>query len=301
MFEIQDELVRKISDSVLNEIEVTSLNRAKRKPTEDLNSYEFLLRGKFHKKKKNKEDQNIAVEMFTKAIEYDPENGRAYAEKCCTLAGGLSDENLFPLSNDQIWDNIHSLLGQAYELTNQDWDCHRMLCGVNMHFEKYDEAERYGRKGYELNPNSPGMLHKYGQSLVFNGDLEQGLSILNKAIELDPLGQSIMDTLVWANYAAENYEKCLEFKPLSKHFTPSTWILRIACLGALYREQERNEEVKSFIDLHGRAEMSKELANLKFNNAEIENKIRLLVNNEAALQARVETNEAEDMIPGQIN
>ncbi len=47
--------------------------------------------------------------------------------------------------------------------------------------------------------------------------------------------------------------------------------------------------------------MSKELANLKFNNAEIENKIRLLVNNEAALQARVETNEAEDMIPGQIN
>ena len=51
IFEIQDELVRKISDSVLNEIEVTSLNRAKRKPTEDLNSYEFLLRGKFHKKK----------------------------------------------------------------------------------------------------------------------------------------------------------------------------------------------------------------------------------------------------------
>ena len=52
VFEIQDELVRKISESVLNEIEVTSLNRAKRKPTEDLNSYEFLLKGKFHKKRK---------------------------------------------------------------------------------------------------------------------------------------------------------------------------------------------------------------------------------------------------------
>jgi hypothetical protein len=47
--------------------------------------------------------------------------------------------------------------------------------------------------------------------------------------------------------------------------------------------------------------MSKELANLKFNNAEIENNIRLLVNNEATFQAGAETNEAEDMIPGQIN
>ncbi|MEL0046770.1 MAG: hypothetical protein VW995_18550 [Deltaproteobacteria bacterium] len=110
-----------------------------------------------------------------------------------------------------------------------------------------------------------------------------------------------MDTLVWANYAAKNYEECLGFKPLSKYFTPSTWILRIACLGALCREQERNEEVKSFIDLHGREEMCKELANLKFNNAEIENNIRLLVNNEATFQAGAETNEAEDMIPDQIN
>ena len=59
--------------------------------------------------------------------------------------------------------------------------------------------------------------------------------------------------------------------------------------------------MKSFIDLHGREEMSKELANLKFNNAEIENNIRLLVNTEVALQARVETNEANEMIPVQIN
>ena len=35
--------------------------------------------------------------------------------------------------------------------------------------------------------------------------------------------------------------------------------------------------------------------------AEIENNIRLLVNTEAALQAGVETNEANDMIPVQIN
>ena len=301
VFEIQDELVRKISDSVLNEIEVTSLNRAKRKPTEDLNSYEFLLRGKFHKKKKNKEDQNIAVEMFTKAIEYDPENGRAYAEKCCTLAGGLNNESLFPLSYEEIFQNCQDLLKQAFELTNQDWDCHRMFCNTYMYFEKYEEAEEYGRRGYSLNPNNPGMLHFYGKSLVFNGNIEQGLNILSKAIELDPLGENIIDTLIWANFAAENFEICLEFKPLNKHFTPSTWILKIACLGALFRDQERKGELRAFIDLHGREEIDKQLASLKFNNAEIENNIQLLVSNDTFFQTKVEGNKAEAVILSQIN
>jgi len=296
VFEIQDELVRKISDSVLNEIEVTSLNRAKRKPTEDLNSYEFLLRGKFHKKKKNKEDQNIAVEMFAKAIEYDPENGRAYAEKCCTLAGGFDDADLFQLSYEEIWENIHKLLHQAYELTNQDWDCHRMLCGVYMHFEKYEEALQYGRKGFELNPNNPGMLRHYGMALVFMGNYDQGLNILSKSIELDPLGESIIDILVWANFAAGNFKECLEFKPLSKYFTPCTWILRIACLGALFQDQERNEELKAFVDLHGIEEMNKQLIDLKFNNAEIENNIRSTVNGNAAFQAEIDSDKVGELI-----
>ena len=239
--------------------------------------------------------------MFTKAIDCDPENGRAYAEKCCTLAGGLSDENLFPLSYDEIFQNCQDLLKQAFELTNQDWDCHRMLCNTYMYFEKYEEAEEYGRRGYNLNPNNPGMLHFYGKSLVFNGDFDQGLNILNKAMELDPLGQSIADTLIWANYAAENFEECLEFKPLNKCFTPQTWILRIACLGVLSRDQEKKEEFKAFIDFYSREEMNKRLADLKFNNTEIESNIRLLVSNDMEYIIRASDNKFRSSVLGEIN
>ena len=203
---------------------------------------------------------------------------------------------MFQLSCEEIWDNIHKLLNQAYEPTNQDWDCHRMLCGVYMHFEKYEEALQYGRKGFELNPNNPGMLRHYGMALVFMGNYDQGLNILGKSIELDPLGEGIIDILVWANFAAENFEECLEFKPLSKYFTPCTWLLRIACLGALFKDQERNEELKSFVDLHGIEEMNKQLIDLKFNNAEIENNIRSLVNGDAAFQAEIGSNKAEEFI-----
>ena len=145
------------------------------------------------------------------------------------------------------------------------------------------------------------MLSKYGQSLVFNGSLDQGLSILNKAMELNPLNEAIIDTLVWANYAAEKFEKCIEFQPLSKHFSPHTWIIRIACLGALSREQERNEEFEAFIDFHGREEMNKQLAHLKFNNTEIENNIRLLVNNDRESLIQSNGSKIGDAVSERIN
>ena len=46
IFDVQDEIVRKISIALLGEIEISSLERANRKPTENLTSYELLLRGK---------------------------------------------------------------------------------------------------------------------------------------------------------------------------------------------------------------------------------------------------------------
>ena len=51
VFEVQDEIVRQSTISLVDEIEIASLESAKRKPTENLTSYEFLLRGKeFHHK-----------------------------------------------------------------------------------------------------------------------------------------------------------------------------------------------------------------------------------------------------------
>ena len=43
IFDVQDEIVRKISIALLGEIEISSLERANRKPTENLTSYELLL------------------------------------------------------------------------------------------------------------------------------------------------------------------------------------------------------------------------------------------------------------------
>ena len=269
VFEIQDEIVNKMANTVLSEIEVTSLNRAKRKPTDDMSSYEYLLQGKYHKRRGTKEDANIAVDMFTKAIESDSNNGRAYAERCCTWAGGMG-HSWFEESDGDLMTRIRSTLEQAYELTEHDWDCHRMLCNVSLYFNvNYDKAEEHGKKAYELNPNNPTVLGPYGKCLVLNGNPDKGVELLQKAHELDPLSQDVVDSVVWGSYAVGDYDACIEYSEKIRKMRPTTWLLKIASFGALDRQQERDDEISQFVDAHGQDELTTQLSNLNFNNDKI--------------------------------
>ena len=279
VFEIQDEIVSKMANTVLSEIEVTSLKRAKRKPTNKMTSYEYLLQGKFHKRKLTKDDANIAVDMFTNAIESDPSNGRAYAERCCTWADGIG-HSWFDESDDDLHKKIRTTLEDAYELTDHDWDCHRLLCNISLHLDlNYDKAEEHGKKAYELNPNNPTVLASYGKSLVQNGKCEKGVELLRKAQELDPLSQQLIDDFIWGSYNLGDYDACIELSGKIRKIRPNTWLLKIASFGALNRQEERDQEISQFIEFHGKDELSVQLEKLNSNNQNIGDATRNFVLN----------------------
>ena len=267
IFEIQDEIVRRISESVLSEIEVSSLERSKRKPTENMSSYEYLLQGKYHKQRKTKDDAIMAIEYFNRSIEIDPNNGRAYAERCCLWADG-SDKKWFDEPDDVMEDKILSTLEKAYNLTGQDWDCHRMLCGVSMYFNKFDEAVINGRKAYELNPNNPSVLWKYGVSLILVHKYPQGIKLISKSLELDPQNDILISKLVWAYLAAGDYQKSLEYYEKIETPEPADLVIKIACLGALQNFPKRDNELEYFLNKYGIEKLKFEISNFKFNSHE---------------------------------
>jgi adenylate cyclase len=274
VFEIQDEIVSKMANTVLSEIDVTSLKRAKRKPTNKMTSYEYLLQGKFHKRKLTKVDANIAVDMFNNAIESDPSNGRAYAERCCTWADGLG-HNWFDETDEELHEKIRTTLGNAYELTDHDWDCHRLLCNISMHLDlNYDKAEEHGKRAYELNPNNPTVLASYGKSLVQNDKCKRGVELLRKAQELDPLSQQLIDDLVWGSYALGDFDTCIQFSEKIRKIRPNTWLLKIASFGALKRLDERGGEIDQFIESYGKDELGVQLEKLNFNNSKVSESTR---------------------------
>ena len=69
----------------MGEIEITSLKRAHRKPTENMTSYEYTLKGRALNQKFNKEANAEAIKMLDAAIEADNTNALPILGKLARL------------------------------------------------------------------------------------------------------------------------------------------------------------------------------------------------------------------------
>ena len=215
IFDLQDEIVRKISITLLGEIEISSLQRSKRKPTENISSYEYLLRGKEKHHQFTKEANIEALECFDKAIEADPNNAQAYAWKTCTL-GQAMFRGFSEQEPEIIFAEAKRNIDKSLECNENDFECHRMLSAVYLSNHDYILAEDHGKKAYDMVPNDPRVLSGYGEVLVRIGKVEEGLELLNKAFDLDPVpqGQSTSDNrikdLILGYFFADNFNKVIE-------------------------------------------------------------------------------------------
>ena len=188
IFEVQDEIVRSVIKEILGEIELASLTRAKRKPTENMSSYEFLLKGKEGHHTLTPEANANALKMFDAAIEADPDNAQAYAWKACTLGQamvrGYVDKPL-----QEIMPEFSNLMSSALSIDPNDFECHRLQCAVNTMMGDMKAALSHGKKAYDVNPNDPRILQQYGEVLLKTGKTEEGCDLTLLALEYDPIAQ----------------------------------------------------------------------------------------------------------------
>jgi adenylate cyclase len=186
IFEIQDEVTKAIIGSLPSRLEAADVDRVKRKPPQDLAAYDYVLRSKILHHHGTREANAEAPEVLNKAIEVDPDYAQAYAWKACTLRQavlrGYADEpdsfNAQRISNAE----------KALALDENDMECLRILCEINMEHEDLDKAEHYHNRAFALNPNDPRMLAQRGELMIWLGRPDEGAEWVQKAMQLDPLG-----------------------------------------------------------------------------------------------------------------
>ena len=231
IFDIQDQIVRAITIRLLGEIELNSLGRAKRKPTENISSYEFLLRAKEQHHLFTAEANKKALEFIDKAILLDEGNAQAHAWKTCTLGQGMYREYFNPEEIESAQTNAIYHLNKALELNENDFEVHRMLSAVYLSNHEYDKAAEHGLKAFQLNPNDPRVLSGTGEVLVRVNQPDQGLDMLEKALALDPvpMGQATSDNrfkdLVLGYFLANKLEQCIETAKALVEFDERSWLL----------------------------------------------------------------------------
>jgi len=78
IFELQDQVTESVVGAIAPKVEQAEIERAKRKPTESLNAYDYYLRAMAYFHQWNREATDEALQLFYKAIELDPDFSSAY-------------------------------------------------------------------------------------------------------------------------------------------------------------------------------------------------------------------------------
>ena len=109
IFELQDEIARKIAEALRVTLSPQEQAELAAKPTENLQAYDLFLRGKSYFRRLTKQDLEFARQMFEQAIAFDPKFALAYAASAHACAALY-----YNYGRDDVWiDRAKSAAEQA--------------------------------------------------------------------------------------------------------------------------------------------------------------------------------------------
>jgi len=128
------------------------------------------------------QDTVYARQMFVRALEVDPEFGRAWAG----LAYTYGFEYLYFNATDVNREEALRTSKKALELAPDLAESHVSAGIANCMIQNYVDAETEFEKAIELDPESFNAWYFYARNKVHEGDLERALKLLQRAAQVRP-------------------------------------------------------------------------------------------------------------------
>jgi serine/threonine protein kinase len=179
VFEVQDEMARKIAEALRITLSPQELEALAVKPTESLQAYDLYLRGKRYARRQTRQDLEFALQMFENAVAMDA--GFALAHAACANACAMFYSNY---SRDPVWvERAREASGKAVALR---WDLPEVQVSqawVLYAAELHDEAVRMVRKAIERKRDCEGAYYMLCRALFAAGRYQEVLDVAEAAIE----------------------------------------------------------------------------------------------------------------------
>jgi TolB-like protein len=186
IFELQDRIAADVVGNIAPQLERAEIERAKRKPTENLNAYDYYLRGMANLNQGTRDAVDQALPLFEQAIQLDASYAAAY---------GMAAWCYF-------WRKVNGWLADPVS--------------------EIAEGARLARRGVELGRDDAVALTRCGHALAhLAGDLDAGIALLDRAVMLNPnlaaawfLGGYLRVWLGESDNAIAHFERAMRFSPL---------------------------------------------------------------------------------------
>jgi adenylate cyclase len=242
IFGVQDEIVQNIVAKLAVKIYAAERSRVMRKPTDNLEAYEYLLRGHNYLLQRTSSGAQKARQMFEQAITLDPQYAYAYV--------GLGDYYLDTVEygwtefSEQALERASDLAQKALILDQSNAAAHTLLGSVFAFRAQYDLSINALQKALELNPNDARGYHNIGWVLLWSGRHDEAIQALKTAIRLDinTLRNTQMH-LGFAYYLKDRYEDAIRSLEKGVIHRPNFLGYHIA-LTAAYAQSGRLDDAK---------------------------------------------------------
>lgn len=240
LFSIQDEITQHVAARLADNygfIKRTLLKESNIKRTDDLEVYDAILRYGQWAASFNPQLFTLARSALEKAISIDPD----YALPVAMLS------DMYSSDYQQGYDQVDNPLENAVRLANRaldlDANCQTAYWALAQYYFLRRDLTRFQyfvRKILPLNPVNPYMNVSVGLLTAMAGDLDEGLELMRKAVQLNPYSPRWYRIVPYMiEYKRGNYEAALA-EALQLNIPSCLWdpMLRAAAYGRLGRKEE---------------------------------------------------------------
>jgi adenylate cyclase len=183
IFTLQDEIVQKIVTTLKLQLTLQEQGFSVHKHTDNLEAYDYVLRGVGYSARYTKEANAQAWQMYEKAIALDPQ----YADGYVQLGWTYYIEWEWRWSTDpQTLERALALAHQALALDDSLSFAHSLLSRVYARQQQHDQAITEGERAIALDPNDSFSYTNQAEVLLVAGRPEEAVQAMRQARRLDP-------------------------------------------------------------------------------------------------------------------
>jgi tetratricopeptide (TPR) repeat protein len=209
IFNLQDQITTSVVGAIAPQLEQAEIERAKRKPTESLDAYDYYLRAMASYYLRTRESIGDALPLFYRAIELDPNFASAYG--MAAWCYGWRKINGWMTNRAKEIAETGRLARRAAELGQDDAvalsrGAHALAFVVG----DLDTAATFVDRAIVLNPNLAGAWYASGWVRVWLGETDVAIDHFAYAMRLSPLDPHIIGMqagTAFAHFLADRYDE----------------------------------------------------------------------------------------------
>ncbi len=213
IFEVQSSVADSVADSL--RLKLTDAGKEKTAQTVNPEAYTLYLRGRELLHKFPSEEYKEARQLFEMSIAKDPTFVEPYVDLALLLWYLAGDEDF-----DENMREAEKLSLKAKEVDPRSAGAKVSMGIVYRALDRPGNGAKEFEEALKLNPNHTEALNLLGQHYVTRGKFEKGISLIRKALSLDPLSFELGAVLVTSLRVSGKVDEALAYLERMKSWYP---------------------------------------------------------------------------------